>query len=227
MRIDFLSLDLTFPITKNRLNQIQLEEHDFFDRAVQALCCGISNTDDSVRLWSDENEHIDLSKNVDVIVSPKDLSYSGTEYRKKIIKLLISELECEQYSDFINSAYSDSLDVLEQAVVMSDYLVEYEPYIQIEKFLKMIDIHLKEPEGTFIERVCEYIHNTHKLLGKEMFILANCSAYLRQCDYTQLQALIDGEAVTVILFETQDVDEPIDTISKKYIVDDDLCELYL
>ena len=227
MRLDFLSLDLTFPITKNQLNQIQIEQHDFFDQAVQSVYYGISNTDDVVRLWSDENEYIDLSKNVDMIVSPMDLSYSGTEYRKKIIKLLISELERDQYSDFINSAYSDSLNVLEQVVVMSDYLVEYEPYIQIEKFLKMIDIHLKEPEGTFIERVSEYICNTHRLLGKETFIFANCSAYLKVCDYTQLQTVINEEAITIILFETQDVDESIDRISEKYIVDDDICELYL
>lgn len=227
MRLDFLSLNLSLPIVSNHLNRMQIESHDYFEQAVQELYNASSNVNDSVRLWSDENERTNLMKTVDVILSPMDLSFSGAEYRKKIIKLLISELEHEQYGDFINSAYSDSLNVFEKVVVMSDYEIEYEPYVQVEKFLKMMDVHLKEPEGRFIERIYEYIRNTHRLLGKELWFMANCSAYMNKKDYVQLEELIKEETITIVLLENGNIDESVETISKKYIVDEDICELYL
>ena len=86
---------------------------------------------------------------------------------------------------------------------------------------------MKDPEGTFIEKLCEYAKITHSLLKKEFLILVNCAAYLRKDEYSILEEFAKTEGITIIVLDTGECDNFIDEICEKHIVDNDLCELYL
>ena len=86
---------------------------------------------------------------------------------------------------------------------------------------------MKDPEGTFIEKLCEYVKTTHSLLKKDFLILINCAAYLRKDEYAVLEEFAKTEGVTILVFDTREYDDSLDEICEKHIVDNDLCELYL
>lgn len=227
MRLDFLSCGLTFKIHQESLNSIKIERHRLYEEMIQDIYYTVGNVTDSVRCWTDENERYDLHKNGDIILSPFDLTYSTAEYKKKVILTLAMNLEERGYSDVLKNAYLESLQELEKAIVSTDYEIEYDPVIATEKFLKLLNVRLKNPEGTFIEKLCEYVKTTHSLLKKDFLILINCAAYLRKDEYAVLEEFAKTEGVTILVFDTREYDDSLDEICEKHIVDNDLCELYL
>lgn len=227
MRLDFLSCGLTFKIHQESLNLIKIERHRLYEEMIQDIYYAVGNVTDSVRGWTDENERYDLHKKGDIILSPFDLTYSTAEYKKKIILTLAMNLEERGCSDVLKTAYLESLQELEKAIVLTDYEIEYDPVIATENFLKFLNVRLKDPEGTFIEKLCEYVKTTHSLLKKDFFFLINCAAYLRKCEYDTLEEFTKTEGITILVFDTREYDDSLDEICEKHIVDNDLCELYL
>lgn len=227
MRLDFLSSGLTFKIHQESLNPIKIERHRLYEEMIQDVYYTAGNVTDSVRCWTDENERYDLHKKGDIILSPFDLTYSTAEYKKKIILTLAMDLEERGYSDVLKTAYLESLQELEKAIVSTDYEIEYDPIIATENFLKFLNVRLKDPEGTFIEKLCEYVKTTHSLLKKDFLILINCAAYLRNGEYDMLEEFAKTEKVTIVVLDAGECDDSLDEICEKHIVDDDLCELYL
>lgn len=227
MRLDFLSSGLTFKIHQEKLNSIKIERHRLYEEIIQDVYYTVGNVTDSVRCWTDENERYDLHKKGDIILSPFDLTYSTTEYKKKVILTLAMDLEERGYSDVLKNAYLESLQELEKVIVSTDYEIEYDPIIATENFLKFLNVRLKDPEGTFIEKLCEYAKNTHSLLKKDFLILINCAAYLRKDEYAVLEEFAKTEGITMLVLDTGECDDSIDEICEKHIVDNDLCELYL
>lgn len=227
MRIDFLSNGLTFRIHQGYLNSIKIEKHRLFEEMIQDIYYTVENTTDCVRCWTDENERYDLHKKGDIICSPFDLTYSTAEYKKRITNVLVSDLEERGYSDLLKVAYSESLQELEKAIISMDFEIEYDCGISTEGFLKLLGVRLKDPEGTFTEKLCEYAKTTHDLLKKDFLILINCAAYLRKSEYDVLEEFAKTENVTIVLLDTRGCDNSIDEICDKHIVDNDLCELYL
>lgn len=227
MRIDFLSNGLTFKIHQGCLNSIKIEQHRLFEELIQDIYYTVGNVTDSVRCWTDENERYDLHKKGDIIFSPFDLTYSTTEYKKKMANVLVSDLEERGYSNLLKVAYSESLQELEKVIVSMDYEIEYDYGISTEGFLKLLGVRLKDPEGTFTEKLCEYAKTTHNLLKKDFLILINCAVYLKKSEYDVLEEFAKTENVTIMLLNTGGCDNSIDEICEKHIVDNDLCELYL
>lgn len=227
MRLDFLSCGLTFKIHQESLNSIKIERHRLYEEMIQDIYYAVGNVTDSVRGWTDENERYDLHKKGDIILSPFDLTYSTAEYKKKIILTLAMNLEERGCSDVLKTAYLESLQELEKAIVLTDYEIEYDPVIATENFLKFLNVRLKDPAGTFIEKLCEYVKTTHSLLKKDFFFLINCAAYLRKCEYDTLEEFTKTEGITILVFDTREYDDSLDEICEKHIVDNDLCELYL
>ena len=86
---------------------------------------------------------------------------------------------------------------------------------------------MKDPEGPFIEKLCEYAKTAHSLLKKDFLILINCAAYLKKEDYDVLEEFAKMEGITILVLDTGECDDSIDEICEKHIVDNDLCELYL
>ena len=227
MRLDFLSCGLTFKIHQESLNSIKIERHRLYEEMIQDIYYTVGNVTDCVRCWTVENERYDLHKYGDTILSPFDLTYSTAEYKKKVILTLAMNLEERGYSDVLKTAYLESLQELEKAIVSTDYEIEYDPFIASENFLKFLNVRLKDPEGTFIEKLCEYVKTTHSLLKKDFFFLINCAAYLRKCEYDALEEFTKTEGITILVFDTREYDDSFDEICEKHIVDNDLCELYL
>ncbi len=227
MRLDFLSSELTFKIHQENLNSIKIERHRLYEEMIQDIYYTVGNVTDSVRCWTDENERYDLHKKGDIILSPFDLTYSTAEYKKKVILTLAMDLEEREYSDVLKTAYFESLQELEKVIVSTDYEIEYDPVIATENFLKIINVRLKDPEGPFIEKLCEYAKTAHSLLKKDFLILINCAAYLKKEDYDVLEEFAKMEGITILVLDTGECDDSIDEICEKHIVDNDLCELYL
>ena len=227
MRMDVLSEGLNFPLISNHLNGITIESHCFFEKLVQSVNDTIQGLDESVRIWTDENDKIDLHKKAILIASPFDLTFSTTEFRKKLIQKLLPELEYENFTYSINQGVLEGMDLLTKASLMSDYYVEFDPIINAESFLKLLDVRLKEPEGLFRDKLCEYILQSKKLLGKEIWILANCDAYLNKGDAEILEEFCNNEKICLISVSAGTEDDGLEYLPKDYIVDNDFCELYI
>lgn len=88
----------------------------------------------------------------------------------------------------------------------------------------MLGVQLKQPEGRFVERLIDYGTTVKQLLDKQVFVLANCAAYLTAEDYVYLQQWLQYEEVYVILLEQSQ--HPLYFPIHEVIIDTDLCEIY-
>ena len=88
----------------------------------------------------------------------------------------------------------------------------------------MLGVQLKQPEGRFVERLIDYGTTVKQLLDKQVFVLANCAAYLTAEDYVYLQQWLQYEEVYVILLEQSQ--HPLHFPIHEVIIDTDLCEIY-
>ena len=227
MRMDILSENLSFPLKQNHLNRINIEPHYIFEHLVTGMRHTIQGLEEAVRLWTDVNDKMDLHKKADLIVSPFDLTFATNDFRKKLIQRLTPELEYENFTYCVNQGFSESLDLLEKVAVMSDYDIEFDPQIKADGLLKLLDVRLKEPEGFFRDKLCEYVLQSRNLLGKEIWIIANCDAYLNDGDEAFLEQFCYDEKILLISLKAGEKNNYPEHMPQDYVVDSDLCELYL
>ena len=93
----------------------------------------------------------------------------------------------------------------------------------MQKLIKCFDIHLKEPMGSFVERIVEYISVMSKLMGKQIFILVGCAHYIDNDEYKLLQKHVAHENVAVLTVEGRQ--NTLKNPGNQYIMDVDLCEI--
>lgn len=82
---------------------------------------------------------------------------------------------------------------------------------------------MKEPIGSFVERIVEYISVMSKLMGKQIFILVGCAHYIDNDEYKLLQKHVAHENVAVLTVEGRQ--NTLKNPGNQYIMDVDLCEI--
>ena len=227
MRLDYVPHSLSFEIERESLNFISFENSVHFENVVFDLHETVSFGEDKVRMWED-GSIIDLHRTGDIITTPFDVNFDRREIQKKALELFSSELRYCGIEELFAEINHNLLKMISETEVMFDFALEYSESISINEVLKSVGVRLKEPEGTFIERLTEYVHCLHRIGGKSEFFLINCNAYLREGDNTLLEDFAKQEKVDIVQIEgaVRRAGGEEDG-AKVTIIDDDGCELYI
>ena len=113
---------------------------------------------------------------------------------------------------------------MDKLQITTDYDLDFDENFGPVGLLKSFDVHLKSPEGRFVEKFIEYSNNINRLLGKDIFIFISCIKYMSKEDIKFLVEHSVYKGLKIVFIENMQVDLNLDI--NEYIIDNDLCELH-
>lgn len=204
------------------IRSIIIENSRILDSFVLGLYNSISRKEDKVYIL-DNFEKIEFTKLVDLVFSPLELTYEKKDIQKKLLQNILEEITESDISYRFSEICSSFLENIYEVKINSEYEIDFDENLEMQKLIKCFDIHLKEPIGSFVERIVEYISVMSKLMGKQIFILVGCAHYIDNDEYKLLQKHVAHENVAVLTVEGRQ--NTLKNPGNKYIMDVDLCEI--
>lgn len=204
------------------IRSIIIENPRILDSFVLGLYNSTSRKEDKVYIL-DNFEKIEFAKLVDLVFSPLELTYEKKDIQKKLLQNILEEITESDISYRFSEICSSFLENIYEVKINSEYEIDFDENLEMQKLIKCFDIHLKEPIGSFVERIVEYISVMSKLMGKQIFILVGCAHYIDNDEYKLLQKHVAHENVAVLTVEGRQ--NTLKNLRNQYIMDVDLCEI--
>ena len=204
------------------IRSIIIENPRILDSFVLGLYNSTSRKEDKVYIL-DNFEKIEFAKLVDLVFSPLELTYEKKDIQKKLLQNILEEITESDISYRFSEICSSFLENIYEVKINSEYEIDFDENLEMQKLIKCFDIHLKEPIGSFVERIVEYISVMSKLMGKQIFILVGCAHYIDNDEYKLLQKHVAHENVAVLTVEGRQ--NTLKNLGNQYIMDVDLCEI--
>lgn len=201
---------------------IIIENPRILDSFVLGLYNSTIRKEDQVYIL-DNFEKIEFVKLVDLVFSPLELTYEKKDIQKKLLQNILEEITESDISYRFSEICSSFLENIYEVKINSEYEIDFDENLEMQKLIKCFDIHLKEPMGSFVERIVEYISVMSKLMGKQIFILVGCAHYIDNDEYKLLQKHVAHENVAVLTVEGRQ--NTLKNPGNQYIMDVDLCEI--
>ena len=201
---------------------IIIENPRILDSFVLGLYNSTIRKEDQVYIL-DNFEKIEFAKLVDLVFSPLELTYEKKDIQKKLLQNILEEITESDISYRFSEICSSFLENIYEVKINSEYEIDFDENLEMQKLIKCFDIHLKEPMGSFVERIVEYISVMSKLMSKQIFILVGCAHYIDNDEYKLLQKHVAHENVAVLTVEGRQ--NTLKNPGNQYIMDVDLCEI--
>lgn len=205
----------------NKSNVLVIENHEEFEKFVIRLSEQVGG---SCEYFYTDEEKMTLFRRMNIITSPFDLNISEREIQKKLYAYLIEELEIASLSEKLQSLHSDMIQCIEELRLCNDFELTYNDDFSLISILKNLGIGLEELEGDFCSKIISYGDIMHKLLARDVLVLCNCDAYLRESDYDNLEKWAEYNEITILYL--RNVQNVWQKSNNEYIIDKDLCEIH-
>ena len=223
MKMIYYPLEMSFDLLNGNTNSLVIESPILFEKFLVDIERHFNKEAEIFALYEEEKGK-NLIKSGDFIVSPFDLRFDKKEIQKK----LYAELGCfAEETDVISELcriHGLELEVLDQLFFESGYELIYKEEFVLADLFKKTEVQIKNPEGTFSEKLLEYITTTARLLGKDFFLIANCDAYLGETDYGYIRECAQHYNLCIVFLRNRQLE--LHKGEKEYIIDRDLCEIH-
>jgi len=222
MKIAYYDYNIEVDFSYGEISNIVIENPMVLDAFVMALHNSLNKKEEKIHVLEDFEE-VNFVENTDLIFSPLGLSYERRDVQKRLIQNILEEISESDISYKFSEICSDFLENIQQLEMDSEYEIDFDEDLDMQKLIKCFDIHLQEPSGSFVERLVEYISVMTKLMRKRIFILIGCSDYVDEVEYKLLEKHVAYEHVAVIKIEGKQ--NALKNLKNQYILDGDLCEI--
>lgn len=207
-----------------RINGVILEDAEEYEGLTRALWNQIHKIDETLLLYNEKNELLDMSKRCDIIFSFQDLSLQNSRIQKKLMTYLVEEIQMSELEEQIVQNQAELLRIMEEIKEISDYPICLNEDYNIMDILKYAGIKLAETDGSFCERLIDYMKISYDFLKIDVFFLIGCKGYLKEKDYQYLQEWTRYQQITLVLVEYDESRLPLGM--NKYIIDSDKCVIH-
>lgn len=204
------------------ITNIAIENPRMLDNFILGVYSSIIKRDDKIYIL-DNFEKIEFTKLTDLVSSPLELTYDKKDVQKKLLQNILEEITESDILYRFSEICTKFLESIYEVKMSSEYEIDFDENLELQKILKCFDIHLREPVGSFAQRFIEYISVMSKLIGKRIFILSGCSDYIGNEEYKLLQKHVAYENVAVLMVEGRQ--NSLKNLENQYIMDIDLCEI--
>lgn len=204
------------------ITNIAIENPRMLDNFILGVYSSIIKRDDKIYIL-DNFEKIEFTKLTDLVSSPLELTYDKKDVQKKLLQNILEEITESDILYRFSEICTKFLESIYEVKMSSEYEIDFDENLELQKILKCFDIHLREPVGSFAQRFVEYISVMSKLIGKRIFILSGCSDYIGNEEYKLLQKHVAYENVAVLMVEGRQ--NSLKNLENQYIMDIDLCEI--
>ena len=223
MKLRYYRLNIDFDIYDDRANIVIIENPLELEKLILALDDRINKRTEDIELF-DGSEKEDFCNKVTLLFSPLDFKYDKKEVQKKLFNELLEDIQSSQDSEDLNIICAKFFEVLDKLQITTDYDLDFDENFGPVGLLKSFDVHLKAPEGRFVEKFIEYSNNINRLLGKDIFIFISCIKHMSKEDIKFLVEHSIYKSLKIVFIENMQVDLNLDI--NECIIDNDLCELH-
>lgn len=223
MRLIYYPLNFVMELERGRTASLVLEDPALFERFLIDFFQKLGKQNEAFAFYEGEKEK-ELVKYADLLTSPFDLTYNKREIQKKLFAELEGLAFEQDLTKDLSEANGQIVSVLEQLRFSGIYDIEYKEDFGVLDFFRDYDVHLRDPEGSFAGKLIDYIKTLRMLLGKELFVLANCDAYLTEEDYSHLEQCAAHYEVILLFLRNRQMG--LRKGIREYIIDSDLCEIH-
>ena len=193
-----------------------MEDSEQYTGLIQKLWNQIHKVEETLLLYGAENELLDMSKQCDLLFSIRDLSLQNSRIQKKLITYLAEEIQMSELYDKMVENQAELLQIMEEIKNFSEY--------HIADILKYVGVKLLETEGSFCEKLIDYMKISYDFLKIDVFFVVGCKGYLKEKDYEYLQEWTRYQQITLVLIECDEDRLPLGM--NKYIIDRDKCVIH-
>lgn len=113
---------------------------------------------------------------------------------------------------------------MEEIKNLSEYPICLNEDYNIADILKYVGVKLLETEGSFCEKLIDYMKISYDFLKIDVFFVVGCKGYLKEKDYEYLQEWTRYQQITLVLIECDEDRLPLGM--NKYIIDRDKCVIH-
>ena len=207
-----------------RINAIVLEDSEQYTEMIQKLWNQIHKVEETLFLYGTENELLDMNKRCDILFSITDLNLQNSRIQKKLITYLAEEIQMSELYDKIVENQAELLRVMEDIKNLSEYPICMNEEYNMIDILKYFGAKLSETEGSFCEKLIDYMKISYDFLKIDVFFVIGCKGYLKERDYEYLQEWTRYQQITLVLIECDEDRLPLGM--NKYIIDRDRCVIH-
>ena len=223
MKLIYPRINFTYNLKNKQLNSLVIESPSVMEQCIIDLYEDTNGKGDNFRL-SDDEEELSIARTMALVMTPIDFNYIKREINKSFLSYVKREIDESDLSQRIVEKYAEIKELLEELYYLSDIPIEYDSMVTENDIFKHFDIHLKTPEGAFVEKVIEYCFVLRRLTEKKIIVLANCEAYIEPGDYKYLEKHIETEEIYILLVSNKQLG--VKCKLNECIIDRDMCELY-
>ncbi len=217
------ALNLEMNLSQERLNSLVVESPEHLDQLILDIYESVNKKSEGIEYYVN-NEKRNISDCFDMIVSPLDMTLNTREIQRKMILALVNDIKDSHAWSNISRIYGELIEEISDIEGQSMYNIDFSEEVDIQNIIKLAKMEIEEPEGSFIERFLEYGKVIHHLLGKCVFVLANCHSYLREKDYQYIEEWARYQDVCVLLLNHEQ--KRLNVALNECIIDIDLCEIH-
>ena len=223
MNLVYKPLNFDMPLESKQINQITIEDSRLYERMVTSIYWQINKQDEQWMLVQD-GEELSMDKICDVLISPMDLRFDKKEIQKKLSVDLENEIQSDKNFEVFAELHGNMAQVIGDICERYRYQLEYDFDFCLKDYIKQYDVTLAAPEGTFLEKLMEYIPVVQDLTGKNIFVLTGCGDYLTDDDFRHLNKWLGYQECYIVITGNRQrlLKEPLN----EYIIDIDLCEIH-
>lgn len=208
----------------DRINALVLEDSEQYTEMIQELWNQIHKVEETLFLYGAENELLDMSKRCDILFSIRDLTLQNSRIQKKLMTYLAEEIQMGELYDKIVENQAELLQIMEEVKNLSEYPICMNEDYNILDILKYVGIKLSETEGSFCEKLIDYMKISYDFLKIDVFFVVGCKGYLKEKDYKYLQEWTRYQQIALVLIECDEDRLPLGM--NKYIIDRDRCVIH-
>lgn len=223
MKLVYNTLNIVFNLCNGRNNYIVVESPYWFEKFIRELYESVTQKKEGFLLFDESDERLDMHKICEFIISPLDLSFDKREIQKK----LFNELEVIVHDNGLIEDYcniqSEIIQLFDALQELSEYDLDFYDEFDLLSWFKASNIHIKEPNGCFAEKIIEYIVTMKKLAEKCVFIIANCESFLDEKSYEYIEECAAYYDVCILFLSGRQIE--LKKSTHTYIIDKDLCEI--
>ncbi len=215
---------MDYRFAQNAINFLIIERADLFHWFAQALNLQFAKNEEGFSLLGDDYSEMHLQKRSDAVFSPTQLTLSSSHLKKRLYREMADDLTLTGITEKLHQEYARILKLLDELNFQSEHEIEFSPEIDSIDIFDDFEVRLKEPEGSFVERIVDYTKAVHALLGKDIFFFVNCGSFLGDDDYHCLEKVSKYEEITLIFVEAEQKKEEF--VENVLIIDQDFCKIY-
>ena len=223
MNLVYKPMNFDMPLESKQINKITIEDSRLYERMVTSIYWQINKQDEQWMLVQD-GEELSMDKICDVLISPMDLRFDKKEIQKKLSVYLENEIQSDKNFEVFAELHGNMAQVIGDICERYRYQLEYDFDFCLKEYIKQYGIILVDPEGTFLEKLLEYIPVVQDLTGKNIFVLTGCGDYLTDDDFRHLNKWLGYQECYIVI--TGNRQRLLKESLNEYIIDIDLCEIH-